>query len=506
MSPKAALIILDGLGHTREHPGNAVTLANMRYYQDLWHTYPHTTLGASGEDVGLPQGQMGNSEVGHLNIGAGRVVYQSLTRIDKAIDEGDFEKNPVILNAINHALAHQGALHLIGLFSDGGVHSHLRHFQALLKVASDKGLAQVWIHANLDGRDVPPSSAAVYLDEFKQFQKSYGLGSIATIMGRYYGMDRDNRWDRVAKAYHAIYAAQAPLASSPQKALEDAYHRGETDEFVVPTIIDPDYKGIRPGDAVFFVNFRPDRSRELARALGLDDFDSFPRPAYHKPYLATMAQYDKTFPFPVAYPPENMSQLLSAVLAQHHKKQLRIAETEKYAHVTFFFNGQIETPFALEERVLINSPQVATYDLKPEMSAPEVTEELLARIALDQYDVIIANYANPDMVGHTGNIQATVAALKTVDSCLARIVPALLDKDYAVIISADHGNAEEMLDLEQNPITAHSLNRVPFILLTPEKIPYTLVDDGKLSDIAPTLLRLLDIKKPIEMTGKVLFK
>ncbi|PKL14184.1 MAG: 2,3-bisphosphoglycerate-independent phosphoglycerate mutase, partial [Spirochaetae bacterium HGW-Spirochaetae-6] len=489
MPPKAALIILDGLGHTREHPGNAVTLANMRYYQELWHTYPHTTLGASGEDVGLPNGQMGNSEVGHLNIGAGRVVYQSLTRIDKAIDEGSFENNPVILNTLNHALSQNGALHLIGLFSDGGVHSHLRHFQALLKAAAEKGLSQVWIHANLDGRDVPPSSADTYLAEFERSRKALGIGGIATIMGRYYGMDRDNRWERVAKAYHAIYAAQGIHAPTPRKGLEDAYSRGETDEFVLPTIVDPDYKGIRPGDAIFCVNFRPDRSRELTRALGLDDFAPFPRPAYHKPYLATMAQYDKNFPFPVAYPPENMSQLLSEVLSQHHKKQLRIAETEKYAHVTFFFNGQIEKPFALEDRILINSPQVATYDLKPEMSAPEVTAQLLDQIALDKYDVIIANYANPDMVGHTGNIQATIAALQALDHCLAQIVPALLAKNYTVIISADHGNAEEMLDQEKKPITAHSLNRVPFMLLTPEKRPCPLAQNGKLSDIAPTLGR-----------------
>ncbi|HCL55838.1 MAG TPA: 2,3-bisphosphoglycerate-independent phosphoglycerate mutase [Spirochaetia bacterium] len=508
MKQKAALIILDGFGYREESYGNAIAQAEMKTYQKLWKNYPHTTLGASGLAVGLPDGQMGNSEVGHLNIGAGRIVYQTYTRIDKAIEEKSFFHNPVFINAVQHALDHQSSLHLIGLLSDGGVHSHIRHFYALLELAKSKGIKKVFIHALLDGRDVPPSSGKKYIQEFEKETLKIGIGKIATVIGRYYGMDRDNRWERVEKAYQAMVDGEGRFVLSAVEAVDEAFKKGETDEFVSPCVIIENGKPvgkIEDKDSVLFMNFRPDRAREISQALGLKDFTGFERKTFPEIHYCTMAEYDASFPFPVAYRPENMENILSKVLSENHFSQLRTAETEKYAHVTFFFNGQIESPFPKEERILIPSPKVPTYDLQPEMSAYEVTESLLKKIDEDIYDVIIVNYANPDMVGHTGKMDAAVAALKTVDGCLLKSVEKFLSKGIPVLITADHGNADEMYDKDGNPMTAHTTNRVPFILVSDNK-NILLRNDGVLADIAPTLLEILKIEKPVEMTGTSLIK
>lgn len=506
MKPQAVLMILDGFGYREETFGNAIKKADMSYYQKLWKTYPHTTLGASGFSVGLPEGQMGNSEVGHLNIGAGRVVYQTYTKIDRAIETGEFDKNPALMDAIASAVKNQSSLHLIGLFSDGGVHSHINHFLALIGLAKKSGLNKIYIHANLDGRDVPPSSALRYVEFFEKETAKMGVGKIASIMGRYYGMDRDNRWERVQKAYDALVCGEGLTASNAREAVEQAYKRGETDEFVLPTLILENGKpvaAINDNDSVIFVNFRPDRARELTEALAVKGFSGFKRKKEVRVHFACMAEYNKAFNLPVAFMPENMENLLAAVLAKNNLSQLRIAETEKYAHVTFFFNGQIEKEFPLEDRALIASPKVPTYDLKPEMSAYEVTDELMKRIDSNQYDVIILNYANPDMVGHTGNMDATVKALNAIDQCLEKSVEKLLAKGAVVLITADHGNADEMLDSQNNVVTSHTTNRVPFILAGGEKNK-KLREGGVLADIAPTLLEILKIKKPEEMTGNSL--
>jgi 2,3-bisphosphoglycerate-independent phosphoglycerate mutase len=507
-----ALIILDGWGCAAEIRGNAITLAHLPNFNRLRDDYPCTTLEASGEAVGLPEGQMGNSEVGHLNIGAGRVVYQDITRISRAIRTGEFFTNQVLLGAMQKA-AERGpgaALHLFGLLSDGGVHSYPTHLYALLEMASRLQVPQVFIHAFLDGRDVPPSSARSYIRAAEEKCRSLGTGVIATVMGRYYGMDRDKRWDRVQKAFDALVYGQGETAASAEAAVAQSYERGITDEFVLPTVIldgDGHPKGsVRPGDVIIFYNFRSDRAREITRAFVDRDFSGFERPGgYPGADYVCMTQYDATIQASVAFPPLSLSHTLGEVLAAGGLKQLRIAETEKYAHVTFFFNGGVETPNPGEDRILIPSPKVATYDLKPEMSALEVTGALLAEIAKDRYDVIVLNYANPDMLGHTGVIDAAVRALETVDGCLGRVVEAVLSHDGTAIVTADHGNVEQMLEPDgQEPHTAHTTNRVPLILAGRSYRGRALRQDGALEDIAPTMLEILEMPQPPEMTGNSL--
>ncbi|NPV29116.1 MAG: 2,3-bisphosphoglycerate-independent phosphoglycerate mutase [Firmicutes bacterium] len=505
MKHPLALIILDGWGCAGEARGNAVCLArtpNFCYYQE---NYPATTLAASGEAVGLPEGQMGNSEVGHLNIGAGRVVYQDITRISRAIRTGEFFRNSVLVEAMEKAK--DASLHLFGLVSDGGVHSHLTHLFALLEMAQRHRLSRVFIHAFLDGRDVPPMSAKEYLQAVEKKCRELGTGVIATVMGRYYAMDRDKRWDRVEKAFEAIVYGKGEKATLPQAALERSYEAGVTDEFVVPTVIvdaqgNPKGKA-RPGDVVIFYNFRADRARELTRAFTDREFEGFTRKkGYPGVHFVCMTQYDVTIPAPVAFPPQSLKNTLGEVLAAHGLRQLRIAETEKYAHVTFFFNGGVEAPNPGEDRILIPSPRVATYDLKPEMSAREVTEAVLAEIKKDRYDVIILNYANPDMVGHTGVLEAAVKALEVVDECLGRVVTAVLGKEGVALITSDHGNAEQMLEGDgEEPHTAHTTNEVPLILVGERYRGCLLREGGALEDLAPTILEILGIPKPPEMTG-----
>ncbi|HOJ77663.1 MAG TPA: 2,3-bisphosphoglycerate-independent phosphoglycerate mutase [Bacillota bacterium] len=503
-----ALFILDGWGENPNPEANAIKQANTPFLDSMFAKYPHATLLCSGEAVGLPEGQMGTSEVGHLNIGAGRVVYQSLVRISKALRDGEFKQNKVFLDLINYALKADRPLHLMGLVSPGGVHSHTEHLYGLIQLAKDFGIKQVYIHAFLDGRDTPPSSAAEYLEELEQVCREKGLGKVATIHGRYYAMDRDKRWDRVEKAYAAMVYGEGEEADSSLQAIQNSYQNNVTDEFVLPTIIKENGKPvavIEASDPVIFFNFRPDRAREITRAFVDPDFDGFFRKnGYLKPYYVCMTQYDETLNVPLIFPPEEkMKNILSEVLANNGLKQLRIAETEKYAHVTFFFNGGEETPYPLEDRILIPSPKVATYDLKPEMSAPEVTERLLQELNDDKYDVIIANYANCDMVGHTGVMKAAQQAVETVDQCLAKVVPVILEKGGAVIITADHGNAEMMEDYQTHePYTAHTTFPVP-VIVAGVAGEYT-VKDGGLSDLAPTVLDLLGIEKPVEMTGNTL--
>ena len=510
MSRPLALIILDGWGCAAEVRGNAVTLARIPNFDRLVKIYPDTTLAASGEAVGLPEGQMGNSEVGHLNIGAGRVVYQEITRISRAIRTGEFFQNPVLQRAIREAKERQSALHLFGLFSDGGVHSHLTHLFALLEMAHRMQLPRVFIHAFLDGRDVPPSSARSYIQAVEDECRSLGTGAIATVTGRYYAMDRDQRWDRLAKAFDALVYGQGETAPSADAAVAQSYARDVTDEFLLPTVILDDQgqpRGrVQPGDAVIFYNFRADRAREITRAFVDRDFPGFPRSGgYPDVHYVCMTQYDATIEAPVAFPPQSLHHTLGEVLAEKNLKQLRIAETEKYAHVTFFFNGGVETPNPGEDRILIPSPKVATYDLKPEMSAREVTDAVLAEIARDKYDVIVLNYANPDMVGHTGIIDAAVKALDVVDDCLGQVVQAVLDRGGVALVTADHGNVEQMLEPNgQEPHTAHTTNRVPFILVGERYRNRTLLQDGALEEIAPTILEILGIAQPQEMTGRSL--
>jgi len=495
---RVALIILDGFGHREEKMGNAILSANLKYYNYLKTTYPFTTLKASGLAVGLPEGQMGNSEVGHLNIGAGRIVYQIYTKINKSIEDGSFNNIPVLLDAIENVKKYNSSFHIIGLLSDGGVHSHIQHFYAVLELLKKNGIKSVYIHANLDGRDVPPTSALEYVKSLEDKINSIGIGKIATIMGRYYGMDRDNRWERVKLAYDAMVYRKGLISSSSIEAVKNAYERGETDEFVKPTVIGKE-GAIKENDSVLFINFRPDRARQISRALALKDFSEFETEKMNIFYI-TMAEYDKTFPFPIVFPPDNMENILAKVLEINNKKQLRIAETEKYAHVTFFFNGQIEEPFKGEDRVLIPSPKVSTYDLKPEMSAYEVTDEILKRVK--DYDVYIINYANPDMVGHTGDFEATVKALKAIDNCIEKVVETFKKEGISVIVTADHGNAEIMIDENGSKVTSHTTCPVPFIIVDTKK--YNLRSDGILADIAPTILDIMGIQKPPEMTGKSL--
>ena len=511
MKPITALIILDGFGYREEKQYNAILTDGAVNFMRLWKEYPHTLIGASGMDVGLPDGQMGNSEVGHTNIGAGRIVYQELTRITKAIQDGDFFENPAFLGAIENCKAHDSALHFMGLCSDGGVHSHLEHLYALVELAKRNGLKKVYVHCFMDGRDVPPSSGKMYLEQLDAKLKEIGCGKIATVMGRFYAMDRDNRFERVERAYAALTYGEGFTASSGPEAMQLSYDRGDTDEFVQPTVVLTDGKPtatIGVNDSVIFFNFRPDRAREISRAYIFEDFNGFERRFGFFPlYYVSMTQYDKTFEnaLHVAFKPQSLANTFGAYVADKGLSQLRIAETEKYAHVTFFFNGGVEAPNANEDRCLIPSPKVATYDLKPEMSAYEVAAEAKARIESGKYDVMILNFANPDMVGHTGVMEAAVSAVHAVDECLNTVVEAILKTGGRCIVTADHGNCELMWDEAQNaPFTAHTTLPVPCMLIDNTRRDVTLRKGGRLCDLAPTLLELLGLPIPAEMTGKSL--
>ncbi|MDH7479019.1 MAG: 2,3-bisphosphoglycerate-independent phosphoglycerate mutase [Syntrophomonadaceae bacterium] len=504
------LIILDGWGERPEREYNAIACGNTPYFCGLKERYPYTQLETSGEAVGLPAGQMGNSEVGHLNIGAGRIVYQDLTRIDREIRRGDFFHNPLLVEAIDRVRHKHSSLHLLGLLSDGGVHSHINHLFALLELAKRRELDRVYIHAFLDGRDVPPASALEYIDQLEAKLKELGIGKIASVGGRYWGMDRDRRWDRVQKHYCALVLGEGVTAGSARQAVEESYRREETDEFVQPTVIVSQGKPvgvIDSGDSVIFFNFRADRAREITRALVEEDFDGFPRPKWPRVFFVCMTQYDITIPAPVAYPPQSLDNTLGEVLSRRGLRQLRIAETEKYAHVTFFFNGGVEEPNPGEDRILIPSPKVPTYDMQPEMSAGEVTERVIEEIRSGRHDVIILNYANADMVGHTGSMEAAVKAINTLDRCLEKVVEEVLSRQGTVLVTADHGNAEAMRDpVTGEPHTAHTSSPVPFILVDRGLSSIKLKPGGALEDIAPTMLQLLGIPKPAEMTGQSLIE
>ena len=501
------LMILDGFGIAEKSEGNAVALAKKPNFDRLVKEYPNTQLQASGMAVGLPEGQMGNSEVGHLNIGAGRIVYQELTRITKAIEDGDFFENEALMKAMKNAKENNASLHLMGLLSDGGVHSHIDHLKGLLEFAKKEGLQKVYVHAFMDGRDVPPSSGKEFIIKAEEMMKEVGVGQIATVSGRYYAMDRDNRWERVQLAYNAIVLGEGEKASSAVEAIENSYHDEKTDEFVLPCVIEEDghpTATIKNGDSVVFFNFRPDRARELTRAINDKEFAGFKRETLNLTFV-TMTQYDKTLEgVNIAFKPQTLVNTLGEYVSSKGLEQLRIAETEKYAHVTFFFNGGVEKENPGEERKVIPSPKVATYDLKPEMSAYEVTDELLNRLDQDKYDMIILNFANPDMVGHTGVVQAAVKAIEAVDECLGKIVDKVLEKDGTVFITADHGNAETEIDFSTgNPFTAHTTNPVPFVWVS-NNINGRTLKSGKLADIAPTMLNVMNLEVPEEMTGECL--
>ena len=502
-----ALIILDGWGLREDADQNAVKLAEPPAFNNLWASYPHATLEASGEAVGLPAGQMGNSEVGHTNLGAGRTVYQDLTRIDKAIEDGTFAQTPALRAAVQTAIDRGTALHLLGLLSDGGVHSHQAHLHALLRLARAMGAPKIFVHVITDGRDTSPQGGRGYVRELEAVAAETGA-RIASVSGRYYAMDRDKRWPRVQLAYDAIVSGTAPFGSSASAVIEEAYSKNVTDEFILPaTIVDGTGQPVGPmadGDSVIFFNFRADRARQIIRALMFEDFEGFPTPDRPKVQLTTFTEYDATYPFPIAFPPQAATQYFGEVLQAHGLTNMRLAETEKYPHVTYFFNGGIETPFAGEDRVLLPSPKVATYDLQPEMSAAGVADAFVDSVRHHKHDVIICNFANPDMVGHTGVLAAAIAAIKAVDACLGRCVDALLAAGGTAIVTADHGNAEQMWDYELNaPHTAHTTNLVPVIVVGPDT-PGRTVRDGALTDVAPTLLHLLGISQPAEMTGKTL--
>ncbi len=502
------LIILDGFGCRAERADNAIAQASKPNWDRLWKNNPHTLIHASESEVGLPKGQMGNSEVGHLNIGAGRVVYQEFTRIDHAIESGYFYTNPALLNAVHLARDNGKTLHILGLLSDGGVHSHELHFHALLDLAAREGLSKVCLHVFLDGRDTPPKSAEIYLRRLTEKIEQTGVGHIASMIGRYYAMDRDRRWQRVKSAYDLLTQGRAEfVAETPLAGLEAAYARDETDEFVKATaILPPDGKPVKmeDGDSVVFLNFRSDRARQLSRPFIEPDFSEFEREV--TPRLATyctLTGYSDDFAVSVAFPPERIKNGLGEYIANLGLRQLRIAETEKYPHVTFFFNGGEEISFPGEDRVLVPSPDVATYDLKPEMSAFEVTDKLVAAINSKQYDVIICNYANPDMVGHSGDLNAAIKAIETVDTCLGRVVDAQLARGGEVLVTADHGNAELMRDaVTGQPHTAHTLNLVPLIFVGHRHA--VMAETGALEDISPTLLKMMGLSQPPEMTGEAL--
>jgi len=504
-----ALIILDGFGLREETNGNAVALARKPNFDRYWAQYPHTQLNASGEAVGLPDGQMGNSEVGHLNIGAGRIVYQDLTRITKSIREKDFFANEALVGAVRHAKSKGKKLHLGGLLSDGGVHSHNAHLYALLELARMEGLEEVYVHAFLDGRDVAPDSAVGYLRELQEKIREIGVGRIATVQGRYYAMDRDRRWDRTEKAYRAMVYGEGPKYADPIQAVKESYAKSVMDEFVVPTVIvgeDGRPVGlVEPEDAFIFFNFRPDRAIQLSRVLTNEDFQEFDRgPGFPKGlYFVSMTLYSETVNGYVAFRPKDLDNTFGEVLVQHGLTQLRIAETEKYPHVTYFFSGGRDIRLEGETRILINSPKVPTYDLKPEMSAYEVAEACVKEIEADKHDVIVLNFANPDMVGHSGLLEPTIKAVEATDECLGKVVDAVLGTGGVCMIIADHGNADMVIDEEGRPHTAHTTNPVPCIVTKPG---LKLRDGGILADVAPTLLTLLGLPQPPEMTGRSLIQ
>ena len=504
------LMILDGWGIGSQDDGNAIFQAKTPNIRDLLKTYPQTQLECYGEAVGLPDGIMGNSEVGHLNIGAGRVVYQDLLRIDLAIRNGSFLNNPAFNSVLSKVKSNQSALHLMGLVSDGGVHSQLKHLFALIQMAKNKGLENVYIHVILDGRDTPPDSGLRYTQELVDYIHGIGFGEIASVCGRYYAMDRDTRWDRIEKAYRLYVSGEGIEEKDPIQAIQNAYAKGQTDEFVQPIRITSENQNsgiIKDKDGVIFFNFRADRAREITRALTDPEFREFSRnPFPNVSEYVCMTQYDANFSLPVAFAPEQLKDILGEVLSKNGVKQLRIAETEKYAHVTYFFNGGEEKPFPLEDRCLVPSPrEVATYDQKPEMSAPEVTNQLMARLAEDKYDFIVLNFANMDMVGHTGIIPAAIKACEVLDQCIGRIIPEVLKKKGTVLITADHGNAETMRDGRNRPHTAHTLNPVPFLLVN-DRLKETALKKGILADIAPTILQLMGLEVPEAMTGSSLIK
>jgi 2,3-bisphosphoglycerate-independent phosphoglycerate mutase len=504
-----ALIILDGFGLRDEVKGNAVAQAKKPNFDRYWNKYPHATLRASGEAVGLPEGQMGNSEVGHLNIGAGRIVYQSLTRVNIAIREGEFDRNETFLGAMNHVKQHGTSLHLFGLLSDGGVHSHIHHMFALLKLAAKEGVKKVYIHAFLDGRDVGQKTAKKYIEQTLEKIKEYGVGEIATISGRYYSMDRDKRWERVKKSYDAMVYGEGPKYKDPFELVDDSYANGIYDEFVIPSVMVKEngepVATIQDNDAIIFYNFRPDRAIQLSNAFTNEDFREFDRgpKAPKNLYFVCLTHFSETVKGYVAFKPTNLDNTIGEVLSQNGLTQLRIAETEKYPHVTFFMSGGREEKFPGEERILIHSPKVATYDLKPEMSAYEVADALVKEIKADKFDAIILNFANPDMVGHSGKLEPTIKAVEAVDECLGRVVDLILEKGGVAIITADHGNADEVVTLDGKPMTTHTTNPVP-VIVTKEGLE--LRDGGILGDLAPTMLDLLGLKQPKEMTGQSIIK
>ena len=501
------LMILDGFGENPNNEGNAVNLAKKPNIDKLRKICPVSHIDASGAAVGLPDGQMGNSEVGHTNIGAGRIVYQKLTKITKSIEDGDFFSIPEFTEAIENVKKNNSKLHIMGLLSDGGVHSHQRHLYGLLELAKRKGLDNnVFIHAFMDGRDTLPASGEGYIQELQEKMKEKGVGKIATLSGRYYAMDRDKRWDRVEKAYNALVRGEGVFAKDPIQAIEESYQQEIFDEFVVPTVItdanDQPLAKIESGDSVIFFNFRPDRARQLTRAIVDDKFDGFKTDKLDIDFVC-MTEYDDTMPnVKIAFKPEELTNTFGEVVSNLGKKQLRIAETEKYAHVTFFFNGGREEPYPGEDRILVNSPKVATYDLQPEMSAYEVTEKVVEAINSEKYDTIILNFANTDMVGHTGNIDAAIKAVEAVDKCVGEIVEAVQKQNGVLLITADHGNAEQMIDYQTGePLTSHTTNLVPLILVGMENVE---LKDGRLCDLTPTMLDIMEEQKPKEMTGESL--
>lgn len=497
------LIIMDGFGESDQLDGNAIASAKTPNIDRLARSYPKTTLGAAGLDVGLPPGQMGNSEVGHLNLGAGRIVYQDYTRINLAIEDGSFFDNPVLTGAIDGVLERGGALHLMGLLSDGGVHSHNSHLYALLSLAKARGIERVSIHAILDGRDVPPRSALGYFRELEEMIDAAGVGKVATVAGRYYSMDRDRRWERTKLAYCAMTSSEGLQAAGPKEAVKAGYSRGEDDEFIRPTVVDPEGM-VEDGDAIIFFNFRPDRARQITKAFTTPDFCEFETKKM-KVHFVCMTEYQESIKASVAFPADHLTDTLGDVVSRAGLLQLRIAETEKYAHVTFFFNGGREEASPGEDRLLIPSPKVATYDLKPEMSAFLVTDAVIEKIKEDSYDLIVLNYANSDMVGHTGIFEAAVKAVEVVDECVGCVASEVLARGGAVLLTSDHGNAEKMEDRTTGQHhTAHTSNRVPFVLVKDGERA-RLRDGGILADVAPTVLELLGLLPPPAMTGRSLF-
>jgi 2,3-bisphosphoglycerate-independent phosphoglycerate mutase len=506
---KILLVVLDGFGLRREREANAVALAATPNLEEFERAYPVTSLQASGRDVGLPEGQMGNSEVGHTNIGAGRVVYQDLVRINMACERGELDENTVLREACERAVAERVPLHLMGLCSTGGVHSSLAHLVALVELAARRGVPEVFVHAFTDGRDTPPKSGLGFISDLQEHLRRIGLGRIATVSGRFYAMDRDQRWERIAQAVAGMAFAQGPRATSAEVAVSSAYDRGETDEFIVPTVVTGDggepIGQLREGAVAVFFNFRPDRAREITRALALDDLPGHPKPSLRLGRFVCMTEYDQTFGLPVAFAPDQPRNILPEVLAAHGMPQFRCAETEKYAHVTFFFNGGREAPFQREERILVPSPRdVKTYDLAPEMSAEGVTAEVLRRLETGAFPFLLVNYANPDMVGHTGVLDAAVRAVEVVDGCLGRLYRAALARRTAMIVTADHGNCELMIDpLTGGPHTQHTTNPVPFYLIDPD-YQGAKVQTGILADVAATILSMYGLSEPDDMTGRSL--